>query len=532
MADKDYTSLLGKSSGSSWGEIAGAYLSGGRKKDNRARNVMLATLFFNAKEANMQSKVMKNLEQLEREKTLEQARLTKQWEKREELQKEYEGVQEKTAYGYYKADAETAFENKFGTDPKYQLEAFQPEKIKWMKQWTSKKQDDLNNRYANIDTDILTKEEFTKPLDDYYTAKKQDYLNPQNTSLVHKALGKIGFGTDRSEETGNFLDKKGKDSVATFKEERDRHQERIDNLTSQDMAEIKMNNYEYDDSVKLTNADFNTLLDESGMFEGTSEKILRGKRLAYAQFASGNQSYNSALSVIGSSIISFDANQTQNTINDVKSKYIALEGTEPPKDSVEYNAWKRGFKTNLATAFGMTESLSTQRENRANELFELGLNMGQYETDDKNKILKDIIGQDLLAATGEVDYNQIKADIIREKTLENLLILQESPAESTRAAMAQTRIKQINFVESNDKRYLKKELSPQAYQSLVDINFDMVEWNKTKLTAKDDKGNSIVTDIDKSIIRELQTSLWLQDGTSKAFIAGDAIVAQLKQLNP
>jgi len=67
MADKDYTSLLGKSSGSSWGEIAGAYLSGGRKKDNRARNVMLATLFFNAKEANMQSKVMKNLEQLERE---------------------------------------------------------------------------------------------------------------------------------------------------------------------------------------------------------------------------------------------------------------------------------------------------------------------------------------------------------------------------------------------------------------------------------------------------------------------------------
>ena len=57
MADKDYTSLLGKSSGSSWGEIAGAYLSGGRKKDNRARNVMLATLFFNAKEANMQATI-------------------------------------------------------------------------------------------------------------------------------------------------------------------------------------------------------------------------------------------------------------------------------------------------------------------------------------------------------------------------------------------------------------------------------------------------------------------------------------------
>ena len=49
MADKDYTSLLGKSAGTSWGEIAGAYLTRGRKQDNRARNVLLATLFFNAK---------------------------------------------------------------------------------------------------------------------------------------------------------------------------------------------------------------------------------------------------------------------------------------------------------------------------------------------------------------------------------------------------------------------------------------------------------------------------------------------------
>jgi hypothetical protein len=134
------------------------------------------------------------------------------------------------------------------------------------------------------------------------------------------------------------------------------------------------------------------------------------------------------------------------------------------------------------------------------------------------------MGQDLLAATGAVDYNQIKADIIREKTLENLLILQESPGESPRAAMAQARIKQINFVEPDDKKYLKVQLSPQAYQSLRDVNFNMVEWNETYSANTDN--------VDKSIIRELQTSLWLQDGTSKAFIAGDAIVAQLKQLNP
>ena len=85
-------------------------------------------------------------------------------------------------------------------------------------------------------------------------------------------------------------------------------------------------------------------------------------------------------------------------------------------------------------------------------------------------------------------------------------------------------IKQINFVEPDDKRYLKQELSIQAYQSLVDVNFDMIEWNETYSANTDN--------VDTAIIRELQTSLWLQDGTSKAFIAGDAIVAQLKQLNP
>ena len=38
----------------------------------------------------------------------------------------------------------------------------------------------------------------------------------------------------------------------------------------------------------------------------------------------------------------------------------------------------------------MTESISTQRENRANELFELGLSMGQYKPNERDKILKDI----------------------------------------------------------------------------------------------------------------------------------------------
>ena len=67
---KDYKSLLGKSSGSSWGELAGNYFAQNNKKSNKSRNILLASLFMNAAESKMQSNVMKNLEDLEDDRTI------------------------------------------------------------------------------------------------------------------------------------------------------------------------------------------------------------------------------------------------------------------------------------------------------------------------------------------------------------------------------------------------------------------------------------------------------------------------------
>ena len=44
LDNKNFTSLLGRNSETSFADIAGAYLSSGRKKDNRARNVLFASL--------------------------------------------------------------------------------------------------------------------------------------------------------------------------------------------------------------------------------------------------------------------------------------------------------------------------------------------------------------------------------------------------------------------------------------------------------------------------------------------------------
>ena len=106
MADKDYTSLLGKSSGTSWGEIAGAYLSKSKKKDKQARNILLATLFFNLREARLQSNVLKNLKENDEQQTFELQNRGYAFEQGLKKQEQYDAVKEE-AYNYYQDEAET-----------------------------------------------------------------------------------------------------------------------------------------------------------------------------------------------------------------------------------------------------------------------------------------------------------------------------------------------------------------------------------------------------------------------------------------
>jgi hypothetical protein len=540
MADDKFTSLLGKSSGTSFGELAGAYLSGGKKKDNRARNIMLGTLVFNVKENQMRSKVMKNLDSLEREKVLEQARLTKQWEEREKLQTEYEAVKNKGAYKFYKTDAEEAFEETHGADEKYDLKAYQQEKINWMKNWSNKKEDDLNKRYSGVDTNILTKEEFMAPVNDYYKAKQQDYLNPQNTSLVHKALGKIGFGTDRSEETGNFLNKKGEDAVYNYRKNKEAHQTRIDTLTSQDIQEIKMDSYKYDDSVKITDEDFNTLLSKNGILTGTSAEQLRAQRKAYVTFNSGNKSYESGQQAITNAILSYDIDATISQAQEVRRAYEQYNGKEPKltttkdleslstlegskkysKDSI---AWNAGLKKQIAISFGIKD-LTAERETRASAMFELGLNSGLYNESERTKIYQDIIGEDLRVATGGFDYNGLKKDIIGAQVLETVTILGENPLDSNRRQRADMMIKRTNFVEQEDKQFLQTELTTDAYTDLKNANFNMTEFKKTH-------GTKYNNTVDAAIILELQQSIWMDRRAELAGIAASNSVIELKKLD-
>ena len=215
--DKDYTSLLGRSSGSSWGDIAGAYLSGGRKKDNRARNVLLATLFFNAKEANMQSKVLKQIEDLERSKAIDIAKAQEAYKKGLDLETQYNSVMSDPngIYGYYKKDAESAFNNYLeqkgmdislydGTNT-----SANKQKSEFMRNWSNERHNNFMKVYNPQGLEKVkslgTEEEFLKEITDSYTAERRNIMNPKNLSVVHSVLdtvsgGRIGKGRNEKLE--------------------------------------------------------------------------------------------------------------------------------------------------------------------------------------------------------------------------------------------------------------------------------------------------------------------------------------------
>jgi len=195
---EDYKSLLGRP-GSSFADIASAYITGNRKSDNRARNVLLASLFFNAKEANMQSKVIKNLKDLEQDKSLELAKLNAQWDKRTKLQTEYDQLQKDGALVYFEDKLDRDFENSHKQHKdimNLSSNDIETYKLNWKKTEAEKYKKDLEDRYKGIDRGITVKEEFQKPYMDYYDAQKEKILNPANTSLVHKMFSKIGMGTE------------------------------------------------------------------------------------------------------------------------------------------------------------------------------------------------------------------------------------------------------------------------------------------------------------------------------------------------
>jgi len=317
MANKDFTSLLGRSSGASWGDIAGAYFSGGRKKDNRARNILLASLFFNAREANMQNKVLKNLQDLEEEKTLQLQNRAYAFEQGLKKQNQYDEVQNRGAYNYYQDQAEKAFydipENRKDRELYDNEPDFVAAKEEWKQNWAEERHNQFLETYDAKAPRITTQAEFNKPINDYFKARKEEITNPRNVSLVHKAFGFLPGAKERDKE----LATKTQASKVKYDKALERGTNLVSVLPSLDVRELQAL-----DKNKIIIDDSNVrdlLVDDYGediSSEIRSEVIKRFRN-------SDIKTYNNYLTISQSVIDNKFSINAQNSIKEASEKYRA-----------------------------------------------------------------------------------------------------------------------------------------------------------------------------------------------------------------
>jgi len=212
MADDIFKGLLERSSspGTNFGELAGAYFSSRGKKSNRARNVLLASLFFNAAEQRRQANVMQKLQDVEDRRLTEIANAKSTHKQYMDLLAKDKDIKEKTATRYFDTVAEDWFNNPNNHDEGFDAREYEDTTSPLYRLKQKEKNEYINKillpehqaRMSSIEgLDIKSEEDYLAPIKQAFKAEKRKVASPQNVSLVHKAFSKLGIGDDEKYQT-------------------------------------------------------------------------------------------------------------------------------------------------------------------------------------------------------------------------------------------------------------------------------------------------------------------------------------------
>jgi len=212
MAD-DLASLLKKKSpGTTFGDMAYAYMTGRKKddkKERRTKNILLGLgAIFSAKESRMQSDVMEAVNTLKESQAVEIAKAEANFQKKLTIEALQDRITKEGATAVFDTEAESWFNN-----PNNQAENFDPldyedrnspmytvkrkAKNKYINEVLLPKH---NTKYGVLDPSITTQEEFVKPIQDKFKSQIKEASSSDKLSLVHKGLSAIGLGGGRNQE--------------------------------------------------------------------------------------------------------------------------------------------------------------------------------------------------------------------------------------------------------------------------------------------------------------------------------------------
>ena len=351
MATKDFTSLLGqKSAGTNFADLATAYFSGNNKKSNRSRNLLLASLLFNAKESKMQSQVMQNLQDLEDEKTYKLANAKNNYNTQLKLQNQYDEIQNKGITTYYDADAEAAFDKWVETNG-LNSSYYDGSNISGTKQKREFKEKFANAQYENFkkiygeDTPRLgSEEEYTKEALEYIKAKRREITSPQNISLVHRGLNKLSGGRIGGDYQDKLLER-------TKKEEADYNRQiekatifnnpiaRLNIVGMDEKAQAELTSPIQQKNIIIERGQIDDVLDSQ---YGISPESAYGKALKqqFQSLPTNERTVNAFETEVASSITNRFIKEHEYTVQEITKKYAQLKNTDQYKtmDETEFNA--------------------------------------------------------------------------------------------------------------------------------------------------------------------------------------------------
>lgn len=413
-------SLLEKreKTGTSFGELAGAYFTGKKKDKKKQLAILLGSLFFNAKESKMQSNVIRNLKELENDQTLQLANNTYYFNEALKKQNEYDEIEKKGSYRYYEDQAEQEFydigdhsENRNLYDG-----VGLSEKNAWKKDWANERYEQFKKEYftkeGKAPTRLTTIEQFNKPLNDYFKAQQKEYTKPENLSLVHQAFSFM----PGSKERDLRLEQDVVDKKALFESQRTRD-EKLSQIASTYIEyakpdslspeSININNLEFDDIAKEMGITTNTLVYEDA-FNKFSKLPKTGKILFNAETLLAEASNNRRVLAIQDQYSQVEARVNAVMLRD--PEFEKLTEKERLKNKQYKDKKEKLIDVNIRKALNIVDP-SEELKQSANILVDLMLENGQLAPKDREKAYKEELENQMIRLKGLKTSEQLQQEV-------------------------------------------------------------------------------------------------------------------------
>mgnify|MGYP001332809450 CR=1 FL=1 len=352
MANKDFTSLLGrKSAGIKFGDIAAAYFSGNNKTSNRRRNALVASFLFNARESKMESEVMQNLQDLEDRKIIAAAEAKSNYDNQFKLQNKYDDIKSKGIFEYYDADAELAFDKyvtEQGMSTRFDGSNEDANKMKrtWKNEYSTNQYDSfIKNEYDPEKAGRLGSfEAYSEPVLNKFKAERRKITSPTELSLVHKVLNKVGIGKNRDQKLeSNYI--KAEESYNKLLSEKNLYNKPSSKGKTPNLPVLELK------KIRITGTEFIKEMDKFNLTNSQNPGIYNASQREFLQLDPSLQTLGKAEEIITSNIVQGYLVENKEKIKEATDRF---NSSPDVINNMTQNQKERALAAEIRKATGIT----------------------------------------------------------------------------------------------------------------------------------------------------------------------------------